>query len=205
MSIVRLLMTKEEQLKDITIRIAACQACGLCKDRLLTVPGQGNPNAELVFLAEAPGKEEDLSGLAMVGRCGQLLTKMIIAMGLTREEVFICNVNKCRPPNNRPPTPEEMKACLPFLTEQLNIIRPKVICALGKTAGVGLGLLKPTDSLGTKRGIIHRWNDIPVVLTYHPSYLLRDPNQKKEVWKDLQILLPYITRKEKNIEKQPDN
>jgi DNA polymerase len=157
--------------------------------------GQGNVDAEVVFVGEAPGEEEDKSGLAFVGRSGQLLTKMIEALKLSRDLVWIGNINKCRPPGNRTPTPEEMATCSPFLVEQLKVIKPKVICALGKTAAVGLGLIRPTDSLGKARGKTHHWNEIPTILTYHPSYLLRSPGEKKKAWEDLQLLVPYVTRR----------
>jgi len=186
---------KRLALKGIADRLAGCTLCPLHCGRKNIVMGQGNPTAELVFVGEAPGADEDESGLAFVGRSGQLLTKMIEALGFTREEVFIANIAKCRPPNNRPPTAEEMATCSPFLIQQLNIIKPKVIVALGKTAGVGLGLLAANDALGPKRGKIHTWNETPVVLTYHPSYLLRDPNQKPKAWSDLQLALPYTSKK----------
>lgn len=188
-------MTKREQLDAIAAKLSGCTRCPLACKRTNIVMGQGNLDAEVVFVGEAPGEEEDKTGLAFVGRSGQLLTKMIEALGLSRDIVWIGNINKCRPPENRTPTPEEMAMCSPFLAEQLNVIKPKVICALGKTAAVGLGALQPTDSLGKARGKLYQWNSIPVVLTYHPSYLLRSPGEKVKAWEDLQLLLPYVTRK----------
>lgn len=183
------------KLREIAQKLAGCTRCPLSCERNNIVMGQGDACAEIVFVGEAPGAEEDKSGLAFVGRSGQLLTKMIEAMGLTRDRVFIANVAKCRPPNNRPPTSEEMATCSPFLLEQLRIINPKIIVALGKTAAVGLKLLKQTDSLSPLRGKTHQWNGIPVVVTYHPSYLLRSPNEKSKAWADLQMALPYLTKK----------
>lgn len=185
----------ELQLRQIAKELAGCTRCPLSCGRNTIVMGQGNPCADIVFVGEAPGAEEDKTGLAFVGRSGQLLTKMIEAMGLTRDQVFIANVAKCRPPENRPPTQEEMKTCSPFLLAQLKVIKPKMIVALGKTATVGLGILKPTDSLSPARGKIHSWDGIPVIVTYHPSYLLRSPDEKKKAWADLQMALPYISKK----------
>lgn len=190
------MVDNNKELDLISEEISSCTLCPLNCTRNKTVPGVGNTNADIVFLGEAPGEEEDRSGLPFVGRAGQLLTKMIEALGLHRDDVFILNVNKCRPPGNRTPTIEEMSSCLPFLDRQIKLIKPRVIFALGKTAGVGLKLLEPTESLGSKRGIIHQWEGIPVILSYHPSYLLRSPEMKRESWKDLKMLITYITKKE---------
>lgn len=184
------------KLRQIAKELAGCTRCPLSCGRTNIVMGQGNPCADIVFVGEAPGAEEDKTGLAFVGRSGKLLTKMIEAMGLSREQVFIANVAKCRPPENRPPTQEEMKTCSPFLLAQLKVIKPKMIIALGKTATVGLGILKQTDSLSPARGKIHSWDGIPVIVTYHPSYLLRSPDEKKKAWTDLQMAMPYISKKE---------
>lgn len=184
------------KLSAIAQRLSGCTRCPLSCERNNIVMGQGNPLAEIVFVGEAPGAEEDKTGLAFVGRSGQLLTKMIEAMGLTRDKVFIANVAKCRPPNNRPPTSEEMATCSPFLLEQLRIINPKIIVALGKTAAVGLALLKQSDPLTPMRGKIHSWNEIPVIVTYHPSYLLRSPNEKSKAWADLQMAFPYLSSRQ---------
>lgn len=185
----------ELKLREIAKRLVGCERCPLSCERTNIVMGQGNPCADIVFVGEAPGAEEDKTGLAFVGRSGQLLTKMIEAMGLTRAQVFIANVAKCRPPGNRPPTPEEMTTCSPFLMEQLRIIKPKVIVALGKTATVGLGIIKSTDALGQARGKIHSWDGVPVIVTFHPSYLLRDPSSKAKAWSDLQMAFPLISKK----------
>lgn len=173
----------------------AAARAALHEGRTNLVFGQGDAVAELVFVGEGPGRQEDLQGLAFVGPSGALLTKMIEAMGLTRDEVFIANVVKCRPPRNRAPNPAEMGTCLPALRQQLDIIRPKVICALGKTAAVGLGLIRPDSSLGRSRGRFHDWNGIPAMVTYHPAYLLRQPSEKRKAWHDLQQLFPLIERR----------
>lgn len=186
---------KDQKLIEISLRISNCTKCSLACTRLNTIPGQGNSNTEIIFLGEAGGEEEDKTGQAFVGRSGKLLTKMIEAMGLTREQVFICNILKCRPPNNRTPTSEEIETCLPYLVEQLNVIKPKLIVALGKTAAIGLGILKPTDALGPARGKIHSWEGIPVIVTYHPSYLLRNQEAKALSWLDLQMSFPYLSNR----------
>ncbi len=183
------------RLEAIARRLDGCTRCALARGRTNIVPGQGDPAAELVFVGEGPGETEDQTGLAFVGKAGELLTRMIVAMGLTRDDVFICNVVKCRPPGNRPPAPDEMATCLPFLEEQLSVIQPRAICALGKTATVGLGLLKPADALARVRGRFHTWKDIPVMVTYHPSYLLRTPGDKGKAWADLQQIFPLLTRR----------
>jgi DNA polymerase len=183
------------KLKAIAERLQGCTKCALAGGRTNVVPGQGDPMAELVFVGEGPGETEDRTGLAFVGKAGELLTKMIAAMGLTRDQVFICNVVKCRPPGNRPPAPDEMATCLPYLEEQLAIIQPRVICALGKTAAIGLGLIRPTDALARARGRFHKWHQTPVMVTFHPSYLLRTPGDKRKAWEDLQKIFPHLTRR----------
>ncbi len=183
---------KAARLAAVQKRLEGCTRCALSGGRTNIVFGQGDPDAELVFVGEGPGETEDQTGLAFVGRAGELLTKMIVAMGLTRETVYICNVVKCRPPGNRQPAPEEMATCLPFLEEQLSIIQPKVICALGKTATMGLGLLKPMQSLGSVRGRFQDWRGTPVMVTYHPSNLLRTPGDKRKAWEDLQKIFPHL-------------
>ncbi len=180
-------------LSDIAIEILACSKCGLHKQRRRPVPGQGCPNPDILFVGEGPGHEEDEQGLAFVGAAGQLLTKMITAMGYTREEVFIANVVKCRPPNNRPPFPDEIEACLPYLKEQITLLRPKVIVALGATAVKGL--LQTTQGITKLRGQWFAFEGIPLMATYHPAYLLRNPAAKKEVWQDLQEVLKRLGRK----------
>jgi uracil-DNA glycosylase len=185
----------EGRLHALASQMAGCQQCGLSKGRTKLVFGQGDAAAELVFVGEGPGYHEDMQGLAFVGPSGALLTKMINAMGYLREEVFICNVVKCRPPRNRNPQPDEMGTCLPFLRKQLEIIQPKVICALGKTAAVGLGMIAPDSSLGRNRGKVLEWEGIPTVLTYHPAYLLRTPAEKRKAWADLQLTFPHLERR----------
>lgn len=185
----------EGRLHALASQMMGCERCGLSKGRTKLVFGQGDAAAELVFVGEGPGYHEDMQGLAFVGPSGALLTKMINAMGYLREEVFICNVVKCRPPRNRNPQPDEMGTCLPFLRQQLEIIRPKVICALGKTAAVGLGMIAPDASLGRSRGRVLEWEGIPTVLTYHPAYLLRSPDEKRKAWADLQLTFPHLERR----------
>ncbi|MCO5170458.1 MAG: uracil-DNA glycosylase [Planctomycetes bacterium] len=185
----------EARLDALARRMAGCTKCRLSEGRNQLVFGQGDAAAEVAFVGEGPGYHEDQEGLAFVGKAGELLTKMIKAMGLERDEVFIANVVKCRPPGNRTPAPDEMGTCLPFLQEQLEIVRPKVICALGKTAAVGLGLIAPDEALGRSRGRFRDWRGTPVMITYHPAYLLRTPADKRKAWEDLQQLFPLIARR----------
>ena len=179
--------------------VSICTKCPLHKTRTRTVFGQGHPAARLVFVGEAPGRDEDRQGVAFVGRAGQLLTRMIEAMGLTRDEVFICNILKCRPPNNRDPAPAEIDACWSYLDRQLRIIKPEVIVALGKPAAQTL--LQTTESIGRLRGQWHEYviDDgpedrlpIPLMPTYHPAYLLRNPADKKKAWSDLKQVLEQL-------------
>ncbi|MFU8781047.1 MAG: uracil-DNA glycosylase [Kiritimatiellia bacterium] len=174
--------------------VKVCTACPLHKDRKQAVPGQGNPTPEILFVGEAPGADEDEQGLAFVGRAGQLLTKMIEAMGYTREEVFIANVNKCRPPNNRKPLREEMDACLPYLRQQVAILKPKVIVAMGATAVEGLVPESVSQKISALRGNWLSFEGTPLMPTYHPAYLLRNPSMKKPVWEDLQTVLKRLGR-----------
>lgn len=169
-------------------KAAACNRCVLHAKRTQVVPGQGNPDSpDILFVGEAPGADEDAQGLAFVGPAGQLLTKMIAAMGYTRDQVFIANICKCRPPGNRPPTTEEMQACLPFLCAQIAAIRPKTIVALGATAAKGL--LGTTQGISTLRGIWTVYAGIPLMPTFNPSYLLQFPAAKKPAWEDLKKVL----------------
>jgi len=191
-----------ETLKAIAGRIAACERCELCRKRTQTVPGQGNAlSPDILFIGEAPGVDEDAQGLAFVGAAGQLLTKMIIAMGYTREEVFIANICKCRPPGNRPPTVEEMQACLPFLHEQIAMIQPKVIVALGATAV--RGLLESNVGISRLRGTWTTYANIPLMPTYHPSYLLRLPPAKRDAWEDLKKVLHRLGKTPPERQKPP--
>ncbi|MGC8846547.1 MAG: uracil-DNA glycosylase, partial [Candidatus Hydrogenedens sp.] len=161
------------------------------EDRTNTVFGDGNPNAELVFVGEAPGAEEDRQGLPFVGRAGQLLTDIIVkGMKMRREDVYICNVLKCRPPNNRDPNPMEVMNCEPYLIRQLELIRPKVVCALGRISAQTL--LKTDATLNELRGKWHNYHGIPMRVTYHPAYLLRNPADKKKAWIDIQEVMKLL-------------
>ena len=179
-------------LKKISSVINSCKKCSLYETRTKTVPGQGAMNPDIMFIGEAPGADEDLQGLAFVGRAGQLLTKMIEAMGYKRDEIFIGNILKCRPPGNRPPMPDEMEKCLPYLKEQIVLIKPKVIIALGATAVKGL--LNTTTGISKLRGSWLSFEGIDLMPTYHPAYLLRNPPAKKEVWEDLKTVLERLGR-----------
>jgi uracil-DNA glycosylase family 4 len=166
--------------------ICTCQLCPLGQTRTKFVYGVGSPEADLIFIGEAPGRDEDLQGEPFVGRAGQLLDRILAAMGLSREEVYIGNILKCRPPNNRDPLPDEAEKCLPHLLEQITLIRPKLICALGRVAGQIL--LKTTAPLGKLRGEWHEFEGVPLMVTYHPAALLRSPGYKKDLWADMQVL-----------------
>lgn len=179
--------TTETDLPAIAEEVAQCTRCVLHKTRTKTVPGQGNPRPEIMFIGEGPGEDEDRQGLAFVGRAGKLLTKMIEAMGYTREDVFIGNIVKCRPPGNRNPAEDEMTACLPYLRRQIAALKPKVIVTLGN---VPLKALLHAERGITKvRGTWMVYEGIDTIPTYHPSYLLRSPGQKKYAWEDLQAVL----------------
>jgi len=183
-------LTSAEALASIAREIAACTACPLAASRTNTVPGEGDPNARLMFIGEGPGFNEDQQGRPFVGAAGQLLDKMIVAMGLKRDQVFILNVVKCRPPENRVPTNEEAHACAHFLDRQIAAIRPEVICLLGKTAVERI--LNTTNSMKSLRGAWHRFKDTPTLVTYHPAYLLRNPPDKAKAWEDLQMLMEKL-------------
>jgi uracil-DNA glycosylase len=170
--------------------IGDCQRCRLAKGRNKIVFADGDANAQLMFVGEGPGADEDAQGLPFVGRAGQLLNNMIVAMGLTREQVYIANIVKCRPPQNRKPEPDEANTCSPFLERQIEVVRPRVLVALGATAATYL--LGMRGSIGSMRGRIHDYRGIQTVVTYHPAYLLRDPTQKKETWKDLQMAMSAL-------------
>lgn len=170
--------------------IGDCKRCALHKGRNKLVFADGDPNARLMFVGEGPGADEDAQGLPFVGRAGQLLNNMISAMGLKREEVYICNVVKCRPPGNRTPEPEEANTCSPFLFKQIDVVRPQVIVALGATAATYL--LGHRQPLAGLRGRVHAFRGTQLIVTYHPAFLLRDPRQKKEAWADLQIAMKEL-------------
>jgi len=181
----------------VAAHIAQCRNCPLCEERTHTVPGEGNADGpDIMFVGEGPGAEEDAQGRPFVGKAGKLLDKMIEAMGYRREEVYIANVVKCRPPNNRKPQREEMEMCLPYLRQQIRLIRPKVIVGLGGTAMEGL-LGKPV-AITRMRGIWQEYQGIKLMPTFHPSYLLRDPGKKKDAWTDLQMVLAELGKKPPN-------
>ncbi len=174
---------KASLLEDIRRDLGDCRRCPLHRGRTHVVFGEGDPAAPLVFVGEGPGADEDRLGRPFVGQAGQLLNKMIRAIGLHREKVYICNVVKCRPPGNRMPEPEEIRICSPFLIRQLEAIRPRVICTLGACAS--RTLLSTTAAISDLRRKIHVWRGIPLVATYHPAYLLRNSAKKADTWKDL--------------------
>ena len=179
-----------ETLQQLRDHIGDCHRCQLSQGRSHIVFGVGNPDADLVFVGEAPGRDEDLKGEPFVGKAGQLLNRIISAMGLTREDVYICNVIKCRPPENRNPLPAEIEMCEPFLKEQLNIIKPRAICALGSFASQTL--LKSDVKISRIRGQFSDYYGVPLMPTYHPSYLLRNPNAKREVWEDIRMVMELL-------------
>jgi DNA polymerase len=187
-----------DTLIKISEDIGDCRRCRLCEGRSKIVFGSGNEKARLVFVGEGPGADEDAQGLPFVGRAGQLLTQMIEntaskeGIPIHRADVYICNVVKCRPPENRTPLPDEMEICGEFLFRQLMVLRPAAICALGSTAAKAL--LATKDGVTRMRGRWHKWRDIPVRVTYHPSYLLRPYNQnaKREAWEDLKTILHFV-------------
>ena len=182
-------VSRTARLRAIAAVVARCAQCpALVANRTQTVFGKGNPCSELVFIGEGPGAEEDLRGEPFVGRSGKLLTDMIEkGMGLSRSDVYICNIVRCRPPGNRNPTVEEARACRPFLDATLGVVRPKYVCCLGSIAATNL--LGVETSIGRLRGMAHEHNGAQVVCTYHPAYLLRNPSAKKDAWQDLQLLM----------------
>jgi DNA polymerase len=175
-----------ENLDTIRHELGDCRRCKLHKGRKHIVFGEGNPQARLVFVGEGPGHDEDVQGLPFVGRAGQLLTKIIQSIDLTREDVYICNIIKCRPPGNRNPERDEIEACLPFLQRQLKAIEPEFICALGTFAAQTL--LQTKTPISKLRGTFHAYEGIRLLPTYHPAFLLRNPNKKRDVWEDVQKL-----------------
>jgi uracil-DNA glycosylase family 4 len=177
-------------LEAIVAQMGDCRRCGLGSLRHSLVFGEGSPSADLVFVGEAPGADEDAQGRPFVGRAGQLLTKIIEAMGMKREDVYICNILKCRPPGNRNPQPDEIAACERFLIAQLRTLRPRVICALGTFAAHTL--LRTEVPIGVLRGRFHTYQGIPLMPTYHPAYLLRNPGAKKQVWEDVQLIMKKL-------------
>jgi uracil-DNA glycosylase family 4 len=179
-----------QTLPDVREALGDCRRCPLCETRANLVFGEGNVRAGLVFVGEAPGADEDSQGRPFVGKAGQLLTRIIVAMGLQRQDVYICNILKCRPPENRNPRPEEIAACEPFLIRQLQAIQPKIICALGTFSAHTL--LKTDVPISVLRGRFHSYQGISLMPTYHPAYLLRNPAAKKQVWEDVQKIMKAL-------------
>jgi DNA polymerase len=173
------------RLAEIAQTVNACTRCVLCRERTKAVPGEGPEDARLVVVGEGPGATEDETGRPFVGRAGKLLDEILAAIELPRERVFICNVVKCRPPGNRKPQQDEIDACVPYLFRQLDLIGPKVILAMGNTAAETL--LSTRQSLGSLRGRVHQFRGVPLVVTYHPAALLRNPHWKKPTWDDVRI------------------
>lgn len=188
-------------LEELRVHLGDCQRCKLYKGRTNLVFGEGASDARLVFVGEGPGREEDIAGRPFVGEAGGLLTRIIQnGMGLSREEVYICNVVKCRPPRNRDPERDEIEACLPFLKQQLNIIKPDVICILGRVAGQAL--LRSDFKISLERGNWYSYMDIPVMPTYHPAYVLRNPSRKRQlkgqIWEDVKKIMENLGLEKKN-------
>lgn len=167
--------------------VSNCQLCSLCTTRTQTVFGEGNENADWLFIGEAPGQHEDEQGRPFIGEAGQLLTEMLRAMKLTREEIFIANILKCRPPKNRDPHVDEIEQCRPYLQRQISLIKPKIIIAVGRIAAQTL--LETTEKIGKLRGNVYQFENMPLIAIYHPSYLLRSPIEKRKAWQDLQFAL----------------
>ena len=181
---------REKLLEPVRAEVAGCTRCSLCKGRTRTVFGVGDPCARLMFIGEGPGYDEDRQGEPFVGRAGQLLNDIIRAMRLSREQVYIANIVKCRPPNNRNPDLQEMASCFPYLRRQIEIVAPEVICALGSVAA--RALLRTTSSVGALRGRFHDFEGIPLRVTYHPAYLLRSPGEKRKTWADVQTVMKLL-------------
>ena len=181
-----------ESLDAVAERIRTTYCCALCPNRTHAVPGEGNPQAKLVLIGEGPGATEDATGRPFVGQAGALLDSILEAIDVPRNSVYITNIVKCRPPQNRKPLPDEIAACIPYLHRQLELIRPKVVVALGGTAGEAL--LGVRKSLGELRGKVHTYNGIPLIVTYHPAALLRNPNWKKPTWDDVRIARQLLDR-----------
>jgi DNA polymerase len=182
--------TKQESLEAIRADLNDCRRCKLSPGRQNIVFGSGNPRAELMFVGEAPGADEDEQGLPFVGRAGQLLTRIIEAIDMKREEVYICNILKCRPPGNRNPESDEIAACQEYLFRQIASVRPKVICALGSFGAQTL--LRTSEAIGKLRGRLIDYAGVKVMATFHPAYLLRNPYEKRKVWEDMQIVRDYL-------------
>jgi len=185
-------LTPIDALAAVRADIGDCTRCKLhALGRSQIVFGVGNPQADLMFVGEAPGADEDIQGIPFVGRAGQLLTKIIEAIGLKREDVYIANVIKCRPPQNRNPEPDEVEKCEPFLFQQIDIIKPKVIVALGKFGAQTL--LRTLDPISRLRGRVFEYRGAKLIPTFHPAYLLRNPSSKREVWEDMKLVRKLLT------------
>ncbi|HEY7026238.1 MAG TPA: uracil-DNA glycosylase family protein [Gemmatimonadales bacterium] len=178
-------ISRLESLDAVAAMVKGCRKCPLCSGRTNTVPGEGNPSARLMCIGEGPGATEDATGRPFVGQAGELLNGILGSIGLPREQVYIANIVKCRPPQNRKPLPDEAAACMPYLRRQIALIQPKVILALGGTAAEAL--LNTKRGLGDLRNQVHRYAGVPLIVTYHPAALLRNPNWKKPTWDDVRI------------------
>ena len=195
-TVAQLLSEPTETIEQIRAEIGPdCTRCKLCEGRTQVVNSTGNFNAELMFVGEAPGADEDEQGFPFVGRAGKLLTDIMMAIGLNREAVFIGNINRCRPPGNRAPEPDETIACKPFLKREIAVVRPKVIVVLGATAAHNL--LETKVPIGKLRGQFHDYLGTKVMPTFHPAYLLRDPHKKREVWEDMKMVRDFLSEKVK--------
>ena len=183
-------LTEADDLAALKREVLSCQECDLCRTRTNVVFGAGDPKAKLMFVGEAPGEEEDRQGKPFVGRAGQLLTKIIEAMGLKREDVYIANILKCRPPNNRAPLPAEIVACQGNVKRQVELIKPRVLCTLGKFASQTL--LRTETPISALRGHFQEFDGIKVMPTFHPAYLLRNPDDKKLVWQDMKKVMKEL-------------
>jgi DNA polymerase len=183
-------LPRTDRMKTLMEEVESCSRCSLHTSRKNCVFGEGNPRADIMFVGEAPGREEDLKGRPFVGAAGELLTRMIGAMGLKRSDVYIANVLKCRPPDNRDPVRSEVMACRDFLFRQIELIQPKVICGLGSHAT--RTLLDTTSSISSLRGKVHRVGSAALVPTYHPAALLRNPGWKRSAWEDLKLVLSFL-------------
>jgi DNA polymerase len=183
--------SRVETLEEIRADLGECARCRLSEKRTTIVFGVGNPRADLMFVGEGPGQEEDRQGIPFVGAAGQLLTKIIEAIELTRDQVYIANVVKCRPPGNRDPEPDEVEACRPFLDRQIDAVRPKVICALGRVSA--LNLLRTDEGITRLRGRVFPYRGAKLVPTYHPAFLLRNPGKKRECWEDMKLVKKLLS------------
>jgi len=191
-SMSKIQISKEKQLGFLFQKVKMCQKCSIFKHKKNYVFGEGNSKADLLFIGEAPGREEDLQGKPFVGRAGQLLTKIIQAIGLKRNDVYIANILKCRPPENRNPLPQEIENCSPYLKEQIKIIQPKIICTLGKFASQTL--LNSTVAISKLRGKFYDYQRTKLIPTFHPAYLLRNPQEKILVWEDMKKIKAELSK-----------